>query len=464
MLPPYSVFSFLPACVFAPATTNLRGLAKKSLLTPSSVASSSEVDQNQAVLSLPVSLGTIADIFLDNKELLLKEYASDPGIPFHISVLTEYREKYSEWFLNKEEVVVFNDKNINSELVYGIMVNQYVVLRLLATGFWWAPLSLTALPRFLVRRSLKRITLFFRGSVSAMDYKMDFKIGMNKLVDAEGQKVFVHRGFSTYLLDKKYNGGKSAQESKFNEIVRELDGFFRRFPDYRLYVTGHSLGGSLALIAAFQLAPLLTLPDGEGICVDTRRPLTCITFGPLQVGDIRLRRAFQRMERENLINNLNIINRGDLIPLYPVWTGTKWYRFMGNKLKLANYNVAEGLDGSGEQLKKGRKCTISRAPESASCFTAWLNDIPNQLKYTARLFGVLCCERQFWLNHTVMETSLNLKANEKYLQQMTWTKLYDNCRPDPVTLARGSDEEQNKHSGHGRHSIFLSTFLLEKED
>jgi hypothetical protein len=101
----------------------MKGLLK----SPPSTTSAAHVtvtDPNKAVLTLPVSLATITDIFLHNKDLLLQEYASDPGIPFHIQVLTKYREKYSTYFLEQEDVVAFDDENKNSELVYGILVNK----------------------------------------------------------------------------------------------------------------------------------------------------------------------------------------------------------------------------------------------------------------------------------------------------------------------------------------------------
>jgi len=435
----------------------LRGLAKKGLLKSSN---DPNLDVNQEALTLPVTLAKLTEIFLDNQQLVLEEYSSDPGIPFHISVLTEYQQKYSTYFLEQEQFVVFNDTNKESQLVYGILVNN----------------------------SLKRITLVFRGSVTTMDYKMDFKIGMDKLVadggndgGGKGRKVFVHRGFSTYLLDPKHNskipgesGGNTGEpgcgESKFDEIKRELDKCSAKYPDHRLYVTGHSLGGSLALIAAFQLAPSLTYgrplkassPDttgdgvGGGISINTPRPLTNITFGPLQVGDIRFRQEFASMECEGLINNLNIVNRGDLIPLYPVWTGTRWYRFVGNKMKLAN-QTSEDLEKKSKNERLARKIerikmsTISRAPETNSCFMAWLRDVPNQIKYTGMLFRVLLCERSFWLNHTVTETSVNLKANADLLKLLTWDELYKESRP--------TASSSGKVQSHGRASFALPKFV-----
>jgi hypothetical protein len=142
-----------------------------------------------------------------------------------------------------------------------------------------------------VASALKRITLVFRGSVSAMDYKMDFKIGMNKLFDSTGRKVYVHRGFSTYLLDPKHNRSSAGRgdvatdddnnsnsnnnnakngihnRSKFDDIKRELDKCCQQFPDHRLYVTGY-----VCRVFDCELAfsPVVAFPFEALCCVDLK--------------------------------------------------------------------------------------------------------------------------------------------------------------------------------------------------
>lgn len=43
-------------------------------------------------------------------------------------------------------------------------------------------------------------------------------------------------------------------DNKYNEIMSELKTVFEKHPDYRLYVTGHSLGASLAQLFAMEAA------------------------------------------------------------------------------------------------------------------------------------------------------------------------------------------------------------------
>lgn len=100
------------ASVATPASTNLRILAREGKL--------SEQDAD-TVLSLPVSFKAVVQVFLNNKDLLLKEFSHDAGIPFHIQVF-ESLDKYIS--LDSQQILIFDDEHRDSELVYGIGVNQ----------------------------------------------------------------------------------------------------------------------------------------------------------------------------------------------------------------------------------------------------------------------------------------------------------------------------------------------------
>lgn len=96
-----------------PATTNLRILARQGKL-------SSDQDAEK-VLHMPLSYDTVLDVFLKNKEVLLREFRHDVGIPFHYSVLEEFRKENP---VLSSEIVIFDDERNESELVYGIGINR----------------------------------------------------------------------------------------------------------------------------------------------------------------------------------------------------------------------------------------------------------------------------------------------------------------------------------------------------
>uniref|UniRef100_A0A7S1D2T9 Fungal lipase-type domain-containing protein n=2 Tax=Cyclophora tenuis TaxID=216820 RepID=A0A7S1D2T9_CYCTE len=80
-------------------------------------------------------------------------------------------------------------------------------------------------------------------------------------------------------------------------------------PDFKIYVTGHSLGGALATLFAFETAA----------SVDPRipKPVSCITIASPKVGGLTFRRAFQALERQGVMRCLRIANNKDLVTLLP---------------------------------------------------------------------------------------------------------------------------------------------------
>jgi hypothetical protein len=110
-----SPFFLTSASVTMPATTNLRILARQGKL--------SSKEDTEKILKLPVSYDTILDIFLQNREVMLREFSHDVGIPFHYSVLEEFRRNNP---VLSNDIVVFDDERNESELVYGIGINRWV--------------------------------------------------------------------------------------------------------------------------------------------------------------------------------------------------------------------------------------------------------------------------------------------------------------------------------------------------
>ncbi|CAN0119838.1 unnamed protein product [Ectocarpus sp. 4 AP-2014] len=103
--------------------------------------------------------------------------------------------------------------------------------------------------------------------------------------------------------------------------------------DYRpLYVTGHSLGGALASLAAYDIDKNFTLPD----------PTTLYTFGSPRVGN----GVFARKLDSRVKHHFRLVNDGDLITALPRFFGT--YKHAGCKVvvdseRYGNFIVAPTL-------------------------------------------------------------------------------------------------------------------------
>lgn len=201
-------------------------------------------------------------------------------------------------------------------------------------------------------------------------------------------------------LDGKENG--EGGKSKFKVIVGHLKSLLDQYPDFGIYIAGHSLGGSLAILMAFQLASVSEIPS----------PITCVTFGALLVGDVRFRRAFQTYEAEGRIRCIGVMNKGDIIPLLPPQGYLTPYCHIGTKLLISD-----------------KTATITRDPEARCLVGAYIKNAPSHILHWWRLFHIMCCVKNFAANHSVLAYSRSLTSDgvESITKDLTVAEV---CTPD----------------------------------
>ena len=142
---------------------------------------------------------------------------------------------------------------------------------------------------FLARRTADNprdnmLVLAFRGTEKKLsDWKTDLKA---ELVPPKDQNKIgrIHKGF---------------QEAYYS-VESSIEAQLERFPDYPLYVTGHSLGAALAVVATR--------------FIDAGTLAACYTFGGPRVGDLDLARAFKTPI-------YRIVNASDAVPRIPFGYG-----------------------------------------------------------------------------------------------------------------------------------------------
>mmetsp|Transcript_18648 Transcript_18648/g.27881 ORF Transcript_18648/g.27881 Transcript_18648/m.27881 type:complete len:276 (-) Transcript_18648:142-969(-) len=125
--------------------------------------------------------------------------------------------------------------------------------------------------------------------------------------DENDSTIGIHRGFYDYLFAEK-NG----EPSKYVEIMTHVEKLVmddvNRRENYKLYVTGHSLGGALATLFGFYAAARVgTLP----------LPVTVVSVASPKVGNIAFARMFAEMESQGKIRHLRIANHRDPVTLAP---------------------------------------------------------------------------------------------------------------------------------------------------
>ena len=128
------------------------------------------------------------------------------------------------------------------------------------------------------------LVLAFRGTEKSLqDWKTDLRA---KLVPArdEGRPGLIHQGF---------------QESYY-AVEAQIEAELARFPGEPVYVTGHSLGGALAVVATRFL--------------DAGNLAACYTFGSPRVGDLSLAQEFKTPI-------YRMVNAADAVPRLPFGEG-----------------------------------------------------------------------------------------------------------------------------------------------
>ena len=139
--------------------------------------------------------------------------------------------------------------------------------------------------------------LTIAGTESIKDFEVDFRVGRVRLrgdsvpFDAEekdlGDKIFVHRGFRDYA-DVVLSDGLA--EYLISSLIKN--------PNETLYLTGHSLGGSVATVMATRLTDM-GVPKSR---------LKVISFGAMAVGSHALARNY-----EDKIDLTRVVLRGDVL-------------------------------------------------------------------------------------------------------------------------------------------------------
>jgi hypothetical protein len=207
----------------------------------------------------------------------------------------------------------------------------------------------------------RRITVIFRGSVTAADFVVDSRIALVRAShprqfyydgggggerksstaddndgggsDNDANDVGIHQGFYEYLMSS----------GKYAEIMKHLERLVTDVPvrrQYKLYITGHSLGGALATLFGFyaSCASSSSLPS---------LPITIVSVASPRVGNIAFARAFVELESLGSLRHLRIANHKDPVTLNPTVSARRALALSAKMLSPLGY-LALMVTGNGE--------------------------------------------------------------------------------------------------------------------
>jgi len=292
----------------------------------------------------------------------------------------------------------------------------------------------------------KRVTVAFRGSVTPSDFLTDACISLNHqpnpvkdVEESQSDTIGLHHGFYEYLLKPGTKGG----ENKYTEIMRHVATLFEdpeKQKDYKLYVTGHSLGGALATLFSLHAAASALTDSSNNIPT----PVTCVSVASPRVGESTFQSAFRLLEERGALRHLRIANDKDPVTLMPKSSGKKiWsmlspvsylafkaadkdfedketYRHTGIKLKLRKReegNTKEPYEiGYSGAAKAKEEENPEKSKVSSKIFSFKENDIPGVVFH----FGNTYCEHLVGVKDEL--TNMGLSLNELYKEKALATK------------------------------------------
>ena len=149
----------------------------------------------------------------------------------------------------------------------------------------------------------KRMTVIFRGSESAYDWYYDLNF-LKKCINKE-KNIYVHGGFYKQLTVNKNH----------EQLINTIKNILLDYPDYSIYVCGHSLGGALSTLFGYLLSQEVT------------QEVTVVSFASPRVGNHGWKQSF--IETKNL-THYRISNCNDIVTAFP----SVLYYHVGDNIRL----------------------------------------------------------------------------------------------------------------------------------
>jgi len=181
----------------------------------------------------------------------------------------------------------------------------------------------------------KRVLVAFRGSQSLLDYYRDVNLKFKKIQDPtsgdSSQLIGVHSGFLDALMGEDFKQVKTGKDAyKYGHVAKTVKCLGLIEQGYRLYVTGHSLGGAMAtLFGFFAASDDYFVQNGS---------VTIYSYASPKVGNSFFGEAFRALELNDRLRHGRIRNSGDVVAWLPYSLGR--YKHVGVDVNLMGDKIS----------------------------------------------------------------------------------------------------------------------------
>ncbi|KAK6917126.1 Fungal lipase-like domain [Dillenia turbinata] len=196
------------------------------------------------------------------------------------------------------------------------------------------------------RLGRRDIVVAWRGTIAPAEWVQNVKVQLTPL--GEGN-VKVEQGFLSVYTTKgkssKYNK-KSASQQVMKELKNLVSSFKEKGEEVSITITGHSLGGALALLNAHEAAITFT----------NDVPVSAITFAGPRVGNFAFRDKLDKIG----VKVLRVVNKPDIVPKVPGFGLMD--AMIHNKLGKLGRSIAQKLHWTYAHVGAELEVDISKSP------------------------------------------------------------------------------------------------------
>lgn len=175
----------------------------------------------------------------------------------------------------------------------------------------------------IVNLTKRWVGVIFRGTIGLTDANTDrdFRLDEKSFFESEdfinvpGGKPATHKGFTEFLFSARAKD--STARPYVDRILACVDCEFENNPDvkgkgFKLFVSGHSLGGGLSNLFAFRVAQLKS--RGHESVKHLPTTVKCMSFAAPCVGNHDFNKEYQVLEQKGFLRHIRVSNEGDAVP------------------------------------------------------------------------------------------------------------------------------------------------------
>ncbi|KAH9602531.1 hypothetical protein KSS87_002093 [Heliosperma pusillum] len=165
------------------------------------------------------------------------------------------------------------------------------------------------------RLGRRDILIVWRGTVTYLEWIHDLKNILRPVQFRDNPHVQIESGFYDLYTTKEEECtfcSFSAREQVLAEVKRLIEQF--KGEELSITVTGHSLGGALALLSAYDIAEMrLNIVHDDESNKPKKIPISVISYGSPRVGNLKFKERCDELG----VKQLRVVNVHDRVPAMP---------------------------------------------------------------------------------------------------------------------------------------------------